>query len=83
MSNWKRWLLSVKEKERDGQLVQIYGRREVIMEGCKQVLRCDEKEICIRGRFVMTVKGEGLVLKEMDEGVLCAKGLVHNVSFGE
>ena len=66
-----------------GQLVQIYGRRQVFMEGCKQVLHCDDRCIRIRGRFCMTVEGEGLVLKEMGDEVLCAQGHVSAVRFEE
>lgn len=66
-----------------GQLVQIYGRKEVYMEGCKQVLHCDERLIRIRGAVNLRVEGEDLILKEMGDEVLCAKGIIRSVCFEE
>ncbi len=79
---WKKFFLPTEER-RLGQLVQIHARREVYMEGCKRVLHCDENRICIQGAFLMTVEGEGLILKEMGNDVLCACGTIRSVGFGE
>ena len=83
MKNLWKHLFGASSEDTTGQLVQIYGRREVYMEGCKQVLHCDENRICVRGRFLTTVEGEGLILKEMGDEVLCARGRIVTVRLEE
>ena len=68
---------------RGGELIQIYSACAVYVEGVKRVLTVENGRIRLVTSRTVTVKGEGLTLKSLGDGNVCAEGRIDSVFFGE
>ena len=67
--------------ERQNQLIQIFAGRALYMEGCKRVLACDEDNICLEGDYFVSVRGQGLRLRQLGTDAVCAQGSIQEIRF--
>lgn len=67
--------------EPQNQLVQIFAGRALYMEGCKRILACDEDVICLEGEYFVSVRGQGLRLRQLGNDTVCAQGSIQEIRF--
>ncbi|MBQ9544073.1 MAG: YabP/YqfC family sporulation protein [Clostridia bacterium] len=68
-------------ERRRGELVQIYSRRAVYIEGVRRVVRLTDTEILLEASCSVRVCGGNLVLRQLGDSCVCAEGRIDSVGF--
>ena len=69
------------DPKRDFNVIYVYGKTNLVMEGCKRIEKYDQSEIRIAGDHALSVKGEGLVFREMGNGTVGVTGEIKQIEF--
>lgn len=62
--------------------IEMLGNREIIVDGCKGVVEYGENLIKLNtGEYVLSVLGDGLVIKSFDGSVAVISGKIAEITF--
>ncbi len=64
-----------------GELVQVYSRRAVYVEGVRRIERLSRTEAVLSASCTLTVAGAGLVLRQLGDQAVCVEGRIDSVLF--
>ena len=71
-----------KRDERKNQfIIQIDSNRSLLMDGCHRIVKCEDEEMQLFGDVCVTVKGTGLLLRQLKNDNILIEGAIDNVSF--
>ncbi len=77
---YKKKLLS--EIFQDEPKIEMLGNREIIIDGCKGVVEYDENIIKLSlGETVLSLLGDGLIIKSFDNDIAVICGQISEISF--
>lgn len=63
--------------------IELFGNKQLIMDGCKGIMEYDEGYIKISGgRYAVIVTGQSLVLKNLTDLSCTITGTIDSVGFG-
>ncbi len=67
-----------------GPFIELRGRREICIQGCRKILLCEQDNVrlALRGE-TMTVRGRDLVCTTYFAGAVSVHGLICRVEFEE
>lgn len=62
--------------------IEMLGNREIIIDGCKGVVEYGENLIKLNtGEYVLSVIGDGLIIKSFDGSVAVISGKIAEITF--
>ena len=62
--------------------IEMLGNREIIIDGCKGVVEYDENIIKLSlGETVLSLLGDGLIIKSFDNDIAVICGQISEISF--
>ena len=62
--------------------LELTGNRELVVEGCKSVLECDEGVVRLAtGKFSVRIMGRGLVIRALTDTTAIVEGFILSVDF--
>ena len=73
-----KWL---SDPKRDFNVICIYGKTNLVMEGCRRIVKYDPEGICVSGDYDVNVTGEALELREMGSGCVGVTGVIRKIEF--
>lgn len=62
--------------------VTVENCNRLIMEGVERIVFCDSERMILEGKFVLTVTGKGLFLRELGNFNMEVHGEIRTVTFG-
>ena len=70
------------EKGQGGPVVELYGNRRAVVDGCDGIVDYDQEKVVLRaGRLTLEIQGEGLRLTRLTERSAVIQGRIHQVSY--
>lgn len=70
------------EKGQGGPLIELWGNRRVVIDGCDGVVDYNEDQVVIRsGKLTLVFEGQGLRLKKLTESSAVIEGRLQQVSY--
>lgn len=70
------------EKGQGGPVVELYGNRRAVVDGCDGIVDYDQEKVVLRaGRLTLEIQGEGLRLTRLTENSAVIQGRIHQVSY--
>jgi len=64
-------------------IIYIYGKKCMMMEGCKKVIKCDGEEMILKCAYTVKVHGRDLTLRQLGNNIMGVEGCILNIDFGE
>ncbi len=62
--------------------LQVFGNKELILDGCDGVINYDENCICVKSnRLKITIEGAGLRIETLTSKDIALKGLIKSINY--
>ncbi|MBE6551185.1 MAG: hypothetical protein E7665_03510 [Ruminococcaceae bacterium] len=62
-------------------VIYVYGRKYMMMEGCKKIIKCDHDEIILRNDLEVKIHGTSLALRQLGNNTMGVEGTITSVEF--
>lgn len=67
---------------RSGSLIELYGNRTAVLDGCDGIVDYDDEQVILRtGRLTVKLSGHSLRLKRLTETSAVVEGFITSVEY--
>lgn len=62
-------------------VIYVYGRKYMMMEGCKKIIKCDSDEIVLRNELEVKIHGTSLAIRQLGNNTMGVEGTITSIEF--
>ncbi len=62
-------------------VIYVYGRKYMMMEGCKKIIKCDSDEIVLKNDLEVKIHGTSLAIRQLGNNTMGVEGIITSIEF--
>ena len=62
-------------------VIYVYGRKYMMMEGCKKIIKCDCDEIILKNEMEVRIHGISLAIRQLGNNTMGVEGIITSIEF--